>query len=46
MADQPKTTDEQPPASGGDHLVHPDGMNPHFVPEEEPVEEKQTDDDA
>ncbi len=44
MADQPKTTDEQAPASG-DHLVHPDGMNPHFVPEEEPVEEKQTDDD-
>lgn len=32
MADQPKTTDE--PTTDDDDLVHPDGMNPHIVPEE------------
>ncbi|WP_329247871.1 hypothetical protein OG417_00145 [Actinoallomurus sp. NBC_01490] len=34
MADQPETTDETTPTNDdNDHLVHPDGMNPHIVPE-------------
>jgi len=44
MADQSDET--TPKTDEKDHLVHPDGMNPHSAPEEESAEEETTDDDA
>jgi hypothetical protein len=44
MADQPK--DEPTPTTEKDHLFHPDGMNPHIVPEKVSDEEKTAEDDV
>jgi hypothetical protein len=52
MADQPKDDSDEPTTTTEkDHLYHPDGMNPHFVPEkvsdeEEKAEEEKAEDDA
>jgi hypothetical protein len=46
MADQPEKSDEPTPATDKDHLFHPDGMNPHIVPEKVSDEEETADDEA
>ncbi|HEY0540310.1 MAG TPA: hypothetical protein VGD53_18220 [Actinoallomurus sp.] len=46
MADEPKDSGEPTPTTDKDHLVHPDGMNPHIVPKKVSDEEEPADDDA
>jgi hypothetical protein len=46
MADKPTTDDEKTPATDEkDQIFHPNGMNPHAVPEKAPADE-QADDGA
>jgi hypothetical protein len=47
MADKPPKSDEKtPPTEDTDELVHPDGMNPHIVPEKASAEKQADEDDA
>ena len=40
MTDAPKQNETTtPPADDKDHIVHPDSLNPHIVPEKDPSEE-------
>jgi hypothetical protein len=47
MADKPHKNEDKTPAPATDdkgELLHPDGMNPHIVPEGTSGEEQTTDD--
>lgn len=47
MADQPQNSDDtKTTTDDSDHIVHPDGMNPHIVPEKPSDEKQAADDDA
>jgi hypothetical protein len=46
MADDPKTPDDTTTTSTGKGpIMHPDGMNPHIVPEQQSGEEQPADEE-